>query len=209
MDEHAFCSRNGQMALKEIAAAPKNEHSLQNLNLVVVLLAVSMYKLGSAHDLSGLYAWCKDKMAKKFRWIASLVAFVKGHYEEGLKSMKSFLPQILNDFANDPYVLGVFQREIFQGHCAVFDSKGYQTMMESYRSAAGSGLPESEPYTAKYIDALNKFALNGVVPPTYKYDAENNPFLLDSSQQKRTGLPTTPTRKPFNSSSCNFPFEVF
>ena len=105
--------------------------------------------------------------------------------------MKSFLPQILNDFANDPYVLGVFQREIFQGHCAVFDSKGYQSMMESYRSAAGSGLPESEPYTAKYIDALNKFALNGVVPPTYKYDAENNPFMLDSSQQKRTGLTDT------------------
>ena len=173
------------MALKEMIAAPKNEHSLQQLNLVVVLLAFSMYKLGSAHDLSGLYAWCKDKMAKKFRWISSLVAFVKGHYEEGLKSMKSFLPQILNDFPNDPYVLGVFQREIFQGHCAVFDSKGYQSMMESYRS--GSGLPESEPYTAKYIDALNKFALNGVVPPTYKDERlDMSPF-----HQRRTGFLTT------------------
>lgn len=99
------------------------------------------------------------------------MSLAKGHFEEGLASVKSQLPQILEDFGaapagGDPFVLQAFHRDvIFDSAAAVYDVTAYQSIMEGYKAAAAANVQvEKEPFSGKYLEALSKFALTGALP---------------------------------------------
>ena len=88
--------------------------------------------------------------------------FAKGNFEEGLASVKSQLPQILEDLGSDPFVLQAFHRDVvFDGAAAVYDVKGYQSIMEGYKATS---IADKEPFSGKYLEALSNFAVTGVLP---------------------------------------------
>ena len=95
------------------------------------------------------------------------MSLARSKFEEGLTLVKSQLPQILEDFSSDPFVLGVFHRDvIFDGAAAVYDVQAYQSIMESYK-ASSAAAEEKEPFNAKYLEALSRFAVLGTLPAAW------------------------------------------
>ena len=147
---------------------------------VIVLTALSLCKLKGSHNLHGLYVWCKENTGKKFRWILSLIDFVKHRIENGIKGFQVSLmhPAVLDSASYGDSTAGgaltFLVKEAYMFHAYLHEPMypanqlaSYEAQAEKYKQKITQSC--SKPHTQTYLEALSAFD-NGEVLTTYKDD---------------------------------------
>ena len=147
---------------------------------IIVLTALSLYKLRSSQYLHGLYTWCKENTGKKLRWISPLIDFVKHRVESGIHGFQASLmhPAVLDSASyGDPTSGGAITylaKEAYMFHAFLHEQMDPSSQMAAYEAQAEKYRQKvvqscSAPQTQEYLHALSNFD-NGVVLATYNDD---------------------------------------
>ena len=122
---------------------------------IIVLTALSLYKLRSSQYLHGLYTWCKENTGKKLRWISPLIDFVKHRVESGIHGFQASLmhPAVLDSASyGEPTSGGAITylaKEAYMFHAFLHEQMDPSSQMAAYEAQA-------EKYRQKVVQRRKK-----------------------------------------------------
>ena len=82
------CVRQAGLVLASVARTRPGELDTTGL---ARLAGLALARLLASHQLTGLYAWARERAGTKLRWVPGLADLAKGNTEAGVKALQTVL----------------------------------------------------------------------------------------------------------------------